>query len=135
MSVTWEGLAELHAWLRTLPETLVTEASGIVEHRAELAKSQALGGYPPGTELREKIDVKTLSAGTLGVSFQVVNTSKLAAIYEFGTEARHTAFGWNRGRMPARPVFIPAMTRHRALMYEELAAMMRAQGLTVTGRA
>jgi hypothetical protein len=73
-----------------------------------------------------------------GVSAGAVVTSKSphAWMYEHGTQVRHTATGANRGAMPPAPpgrAFIPEMIRARRRMYEQLADLLKRNGLLVSG--
>ena len=133
----WSGLAELQADLRTLPVDLTADASPIVDNAAELAKAEIIQRYPrrTGKNLRAKVTSKPLIRGAYAVGVQVVNSSKLAWIFENGSQARHTTLGANRGSMPPGHVFIPAITRHRRTMYGLLKDLLVRHGLAVTGDA
>jgi hypothetical protein len=133
-TVTWTGLDELKQQLRELPKNLHGEASHICEAEANAAAATIKAGYPVKTgDLRDKLTVERVDAGPFSTGFVVKNTSKLAYIFENGTQARHTAKGWNRGRMPPGRVFIPTVARRRRTMYQNLKAMLERYGLTVTG--
>lgn len=84
-------------------------------------------------KLRDHVTQETVAAGQYGVGIRITNTSKLASLYEDGTQARHTAIGANRGAMPPAHVFRPPMIRNRRRMYDDLKAMLVNHGLTVTG--
>lgn len=132
--VVWEGLEELKAQLRQLPADLAAEASSIVLDAAQGAKTDMV--YPRRTgNLADHVTVSTVSAGTFGAAAIVRNTSPHAAIYENGTQARHTALGANRGSMPPGHVFVPAVMRNRRRMYERLKALLVSHGLVVSGDA
>ncbi|HEV8211052.1 MAG TPA: hypothetical protein VGP77_13050 [Vicinamibacterales bacterium] len=135
--LTWSAEFEaLKAGLRTLPADLADEASAIVDNEAELAKSEIVQRYPRRTgKLREKVFVRTMALGRFGAGVQVVNSSKLAFIFENGTQARHTKLGANRGAMPPGHVFVPAIVRHRRAMYDKLKALLVKHGLLVSGDA
>lgn len=138
MSATFqfEGLEDLIASLRTLPEDLANEAGAIVLDRAERAKQDIETSYPDRTgDLRKGMQVTRANAGKYGAGVYVKNTSKLAYIYENGTQARHTSLGANRGSMPPGHVFIPVMIRQRLAMYGDLADLMTRHGLAVSGDA
>jgi hypothetical protein len=131
------GLEELKAELRTLPADLTAEASHIVEAAANGAAATIKASYPPG-ELQDSLSVQVSVSG-FAAGAVVKNTSKLASIYENGTEARHytTVHGVRHetGRMPPKNVFIPTMQRKRAQMYDQLADLLVSHGLAVSGRA
>jgi hypothetical protein len=126
------GLNELIEELRHLPASLVGDASPIVTDSAEAAKAEIVANYPNRTgELRSKVTVQVIAAGPFGTAMAVRNSSKLAYIFENGTQARHTALGANRGSMPPANVFIPAVMRHRRTMYERLKEVLTRAGLLV----
>lgn len=134
----WNGLDELRESLRHLPETLKAEAAHIVEGAANGAEVDMRAGYPAG-ELRDGVRVTHFSGGKFSAGAIVKSTSKLAWLYENGSEARHyvTVRG-NRhltGKMPAKHVFIPAAMRARRRMYQQLKEMLQRQGLKVSGDA
>jgi hypothetical protein len=58
------------------------------------------------------------------VSYLVRNPAKHAAIFEFGTQARHTKLGANRGSMPPGHVFLPIVQQRRRTMYLRLKDML-----------
>lgn len=128
------ALDDLRAQLRALPQELKDEAGGIVlEHAAE-ATDAIFNAYPEGNgELRDHLSVKTATAGPFGAAAMVINTSKVAYWFENGTQVRHTALGLNRGQLTPAHVFIPRMQDWRRRMYDALAEMVRAHGITVTG--
>lgn len=133
-TITWSGLEELKQQLRTLPQNMHAEARHICEAEANAAAATIKASYPVQTgELRDKLTVERIEPNQFSTGFIVKNTSKLAYIFENGTQARHTAHGWNRGRMPPGRVFIPTVAKRRRTMYQNLIAMMERYGLTVTG--
>jgi hypothetical protein len=136
MSTTFkiEGLAELRAALRRLPEELRDEAREIITREATAAKDQIVAAYPEHTgNLRNHVYLSTTAGGRFGAAATVRNTAKHAWIFENGTQARHTAIGANRGAMAPGHVFIPIMIRRRRAMYAGLADLLRAKGLQVSG--
>jgi len=84
-------------------------------------------------ELNKSLRVDVAATGPFGAKAIAKNTSKLASIFEHGSMVRHTELGWNRGRMPAGNVFVPAVVRNRARMYERLKALLVEHGLRVSG--
>lgn len=147
MSVEWTGMEELKEALRHLPADLTAEAGHIIEGAGNAAAATIKAGYPvlatpqgpksnagrPG-ELRDKLVVEKVSAGQFGAAVVVKNTSKLAHLFENGTQARHSAFG-NRGAMPANHLFLSTVIRRRRQMVVDLKAMVERKGLTVSGDA
>jgi len=134
----WDGLAELRTSLRNLPTELTAEASGIVQRAAEDAATDIRAGYQAHRRtgnLADHVKVVPLSVGPFGAGVQVKSTAKHAAIFEHGTELRHTSLGANRGAMPPGRVFIPAVIRRRRSMYDKLKALLVNKGLEVHGDA
>jgi hypothetical protein len=132
---TWPGLEEIKAQLRALPVELVGEGGHIVEGRGNGAAATIKAGYPSRThELIEKLEVE-FTASAFGARSVIRNTSRHAAAFENGSEVRHTALGWNRGRMPPNHLFTQTIIRARRAMYEDLADLLERKGLRVTGRA
>lgn len=133
----FEGIEELRASLRKLPVDLRDDAEEIVFDSANEAADDIRAGYAShrrSGELADKVEVVQLrGAGTAFAGSIVQNKSKLAFIFENGTQARHTAIGANRGAMPAAHVFVPAVIKRRKEMYERLRVMVRSHGLSVTG--
>lgn len=136
--VTWTGLDELRAALRSLPSDLAGEAEHIVEGAANGAAVEARAGYAShirSGNLIAHVDVSKQAAGRYGVGFLVINRAKHAWLFENGSQARHTAIGANRGSMPATPTFVPAMIRARRRMYDQLRGVLERAGLIVSGDA
>jgi hypothetical protein len=137
--VVWSGLEELKAQLRNLPAELAAEASGIVEGRAERARQDIETSYPDRTgDLRKGLRLGSgTNVGRFGASTVLKNTSKLAWIYENGTEARHyfTVNGKKKltGKMKPGHIFIPIVIRQRRAMYRDLKALVERHGFVVTG--
>lgn len=132
--IAYDGLEELKKSLRDLPEELHGEAEKIVEGEANAAalvvrqKYGLVSGKLVTGVVVEKVERTRFFAGR-----RVVSKSPLAFIYENGTQVRHTELGYNRGRMPPKHVFVPAMIRARKTMYEKLRDMLKRKGLKVIG--
>lgn len=137
-TVRWNGLDELREELRNLPEVLAQEASGIVQRAAGDAAQEIRAGYQAHRRtgnLAEHVKVEPRGIGPFGTALVVKSTAKHAAIFEIGTQARHTKLGANRGSMPPGRVFIPAVIRRRRGMYERLKELLVRHGATVSGDA
>jgi hypothetical protein len=140
MAVHFEliGADELRRALRALPAELAGEARGIVDRAAEAARAAVVAGYPARTgNLRNNVRLTTAGSGA-GVSATLRSSAKHAHLYEFGTAIRHTRRGWLRGAMHGapltpKPVFVPAVMRHRAAMTADLIALVERAGFQVTG--
>ena len=132
----FDGLAELKAALRALPAELTREASSIVEANANSAAVEIrteygkhnVTGHLQGGVIVTHVDKGKYSAGAI-----VKSAAKHAAIFENGTQARHTDLGANRGAMPPGHVFIPIIMRKRRQMYDQFRAMLERVGLVVSG--
>ena len=133
----FDGLAELRASLRRLPADLRDDAEGIVFESANDAAGDIKAGYEKHRRsggLAQGVSVQQLrGAGTAFAGSIVKNSSKLAFIFENGTQARHTSLGAFRGSMPPGHVFVPAVIKRRREMYDRIRAMMRTHGLKVVG--
>ena len=131
------GLDELKAALQTLPADLTVEASHIVEAAANGAEATIKAGYPPG-ELQDKLSVAFSTSGA-STGAVIRNTSKLASLFENGTQARHYVSKKGAthltGSMPPAHVFIPTMMAKRRQMYDQLADLLTRHGLVVSGTA
>lgn len=136
----WDGLDELKAWLRNLPQDLVSEANFIVNGAANEAARRIVDRYASGKvgDLKDKVSVKPMRSapgGRFGVGVVVISASNIAFLYENGSEVRHTGLGYNRGRMPATHVVVQEVTAKRREMYRKLASMLERKGLRVSGTA
>jgi hypothetical protein len=134
-ALSFQGIAELKDALGKLPEELKGKATGIVIEAAYGAQREIVAAYPQGPtgHLKKGVKVKVQEIGPYSVAAQVRSSAPHGWLYEYGTKARKTKKGWNRGTMPNPPdVFIPAMVRYRRAMYLKLADIIRATGLIVT---
>lgn len=133
MSVTakWTGIDEFREWLRSLPIDAGNEADHIVQGEANAAAVQIRSRYPSRTgNLLRNVFVNKRTSRTGIVSYVVRNPAKHAAIFEYGTQARHTKIGANRGSMPPGHVFIPIILQRRRVMYLLLKEMLVRFGFT-----
>ena len=128
----FDGLEELRASLRRLPKDLRDDAEAIVFESAEAAEKEIREAYEKhrvSGELADKLSVQQLKGGSAFAGALIQNKSKLAFIFENGTQARHNAIGANRGAMPPAHAFVPKVIKWRKIMYQKLRAMMRLHGL------
>lgn len=131
------GLDELRAELRNLPTELAGEASHIVVGEGNSAVAEIRREYPFKTgNLVEHVTATTLQAGPVASGVSVKSSARHAWLVEYGSQARYyVTRGGNRhhtGKMPPKPVFVPAMVRARQRMYEQLQGLLERHGLTVT---
>lgn len=138
MSATFnfDGLQELVDGLRAMPDGLAADADHIVQAHANRAALAIKQGYPYRTgDLVTHVFVSQFDHGKVSTGWVVKNTSKLAYIFENGTQARHTQLGADRGSMPPGHVFVPPIVRERRAMYEDLKDLLVRYGLVVRGDA
>lgn len=132
--IAFDGLEELKAELRRMPESLHGEADHIVEGEANAAAVEVRTKYHVVSgELVQKVSVEKVERSRFYAGRRLVSKSPLAQLYENGTQVRHTKLGYNRGRMPPAHVFVPAVIRRRKRMYELLRDMLKRAGLKVFG--
>lgn len=140
MKLTITGAEELRAALRQLPAELAAEAGAIVAGAAERTAAAARSAYESHRHtgaLAEGVSVIRAGGSPLAAVYRVRSGSRLAVIFERGTQARHYVTVRGRthvtGRMPAARVLVPAAERARAAMMADLVALVERAGLTVTG--
>ena len=133
--VVWQGLAELRAQLRQLPEDCTVEAARLVEGTANGAYVDIGGAYPRRTgNLRRGMRLQKTERNGMVVKAAVKNVAPHANLFEIGTQARHTKLGAYRGSMPPGHVFVPRIVRARRRLTAALKDMVtRRTGATVTG--
>lgn len=124
-TVRFEGLDELRAALKALPEHLRGGAATIVIDHAEAAKQEIVDAYPEVTgNLKGRVVVEPQSS-TYGAAAKVKSTAKHAWMFENGTQTRQNALGHNRGAMPPGRVFVPIMVRRRREMHGDLVDLLQ----------
>lgn len=132
------NLAELREALRNLPSELAGEASNVVEgaaNGAAVAIRSTYGSHRRSGTLQDSVVVEHSNPGPFAAGAVVKATAKHAHLYEWGTQARHTAIGANRGSMPPAHAFVPAVVKARRGMYEKLKDLLERHGLVVSGDA
>lgn len=138
---TFDGLSELRDALRSLPADLTAEAGNIIESAMNGAEATVRATYAEHTRTGDLMNHLSSSLTVSGFSVVgvVKNTSRLAWIFENGTQARHyiTVNGKRKelGRMPPAHIFIPTMVAKRRQMYERLKDLLVRHGLAVSGEA
>jgi hypothetical protein len=101
------GLPDVMAHLDNLTPELVNEVEKMQRDVAETAAATIRGLYVSKTgELAKGVRTRRLLKGRLVAAMIVENIVWWAAVYEHGSMTkRETKEGYNRGQMPARPVF------------------------------
>jgi hypothetical protein len=138
MTITWslEGLDEANAAFDALPIDLTDDARTNIASEAANAVAAIRARYPRVTGgLIEGVGTQPMSQGPYYAGSRVVSLSGHANAYEYGSQVRHTALGYNRGIMPRppQPVFVPTLIAARAAIMATIATDLVQQGLTVTG--
>jgi len=133
MSAQFEiSTEEFQAALQALPETLARAAGAALVRHAESAASKIRAAYPADSgELKNSVKV-TYRIRPFGASATIWNTASYAKSFEFGTEVRLYQ-GASRGRMRPGHVFLPIVDRERRAAMAEVADLIKAHGLQVTG--
>jgi hypothetical protein len=136
--VKWNGMEELRAALRQLPEDLTMEATRIVEGAANGAAAQIKAGYPVITgNLRDGVMVTHRDKGKFTAGAVVRNTAKHAWLYDNGSQERHWASGKSTGKMWGKSapthLFVKTVIRARKSMYAQLKDLLERKGLKVSG--
>lgn len=133
--VLLEGNNELRDALGNLTEELNREARAIVHAAAEKTAAQLKAVYPQGPSGKMQRGVKVTTRDTTTTTrAKVRSTTDEATYWEYGTQVRRTNKGFNRGAMPAATGrgLISIAVRNRRAMVDELIALVRSQGFTVT---
>jgi hypothetical protein len=135
MSTTlrFDGMAELRAALKNLPEELRSEGAEIVIASGEDAAERIRAEYPVvDGELKRGVKVTRQPSPFGGVAV-VKSTAKHAWLYENGSQTRRNAKGANRGAMPAGNVMVPIAVRVRREMVDSLIDLLKRTGFEVRG--
>lgn len=137
------AMGELIRGLGQMSEHVQSEAAGLVRSTAEVMAARVRSRYTRRTgTLQDRVMVEAASRGqeSAGVSgslrWKVRSRAPHAHLYERGTIERVIAStGASRGRMPAKPTFVPEAVRARARMRQELIALVQRQTVPhMTGR-
>ena len=133
------GMADLIRGLGRLGEHVQVEAAAIVRSSAQIMATRVRGRYTRRTGvLQDRVITEEMGRGQSAASLRWKVRSKAphSHLYEEGTVERFVAStGARRGRMPARPTFVPEAVRTRERMREELIALVARQTVPqMTGR-
>lgn len=106
-----EFVLDLRAWRDRLREEVHESA----RHEAFMIESVVRDQYHQGKtgNLKKDVRAKDESAGD-AIAFRVRSLAAHSHLFEKGTRLRRTSRGWNRGVMPAHPLFIPEAIQRRA---------------------
>lgn len=130
------GLDELREAFRILPAQARQKAKPIVRDTVDSAQVAVVAAYPQGRTGRLKKGVSVVvDESTYGITALLHSKAKEAVVFEYGSQARHTEIGANRGSMPPRPTFTPIVERKRRELIEQLIDLVEdelALKLTVT---
>lgn len=132
--VRFEGLDELRAALRQLPEELRNDALALVIQTGDEAADTIRAAYEASRvsgNLARGVKTASIPAGRFGAAVAVRSTAKHAFIFENGTQTRKTQLGANRGAMPPGRVFVPIMIRHRRMLHHLLVDLVQRAGFEV----
>jgi hypothetical protein len=103
-------MADLGHWR----DRLRAEVHAAAIDDAERIASVTIAALPWKTgNLRQHVKTKDESAGD-SVLVRVRSLARHSHLYERGTKPRRTARGWDRGVMPATPIFVPTAIARRA---------------------
>ena len=137
LEFTLAGLPDVMAKLDALTPELVNEVEAMQRDLAEKAASTIRGMYVAKTgELARGIQTRRLLKGRVVAAHVVENTVWWASIYEHGSKTkRETKAGYNRGQMPARPIFWRTMNAAKREANARTIEILRRHGLTVLNAA
>jgi hypothetical protein len=131
-----EGHEELERLFAALPGDLVNAAAGLFVAAGTSAAAELRYTYPRGKTGNLIAGVGSQSGGQgMQTWVRVYNTAPHAHLYEYGTDARHTDEGWDRGFQPGRATFWPVVDKWERTATEALRDLLRIAGLKVSDRA
>lgn len=131
---TLGGIAVQQRQFAQLPSFLAARAQAALVAEGTRVAAEIAAAYPvvDGT-LAAGMSVRSQPQKTKA-RVVIHNRARYALIYDIGWGPRTTRTTHaNRGRMPAAHVFIPRVMQARVDLVPRLAAIMRAEGLTVSG--
>jgi hypothetical protein len=128
--VRLEGFDALRHALITAPIQIRHEGMDIVRDETEGAAIEMSQAYARKTgTLAARVKTSyPVSGALIGIA---QSTAPHSHLYEFGTKARRTAGGANRGTMPARPTTPAIAQRRRERMARRLIEMVKRFGFQV----
>lgn len=127
------GVTVQQSKFKEFPSFLAARAQASLVSLATTVAADIAASYPQRSgKLAAAMTVKSQPRKTTA-RVVIVNRAKYALAYEFGSKPRTTKKKAWRGRMPAANNFVPRIMKAREQMIPRVAAIMRAEGLTVTG--
>lgn len=127
-------------YLRALPETVAAEVAQIVHQAPVTAKERIGPAYPPRDPtshskfppLASTLTTRNEDRTPMHPRAVLDQPSMLGRWYDVGTPERFTKKGQPRGRMPAKPTFVPPALAERRQMAIAIAAVLERLGFRVT---
>jgi hypothetical protein len=133
---TLGGVAVQQSKFKQLPSFLAARAQAALVSLGTTVAADIAAAYPHRSgALAAGIVVKSQPQKNKA-RVVLANRVKWSAGYEFGTKRRQTKKRANRGSIAPAPTgrnFVPRIMKARIDLVPRLAAIMRAEGLTVTG--
>ena len=130
---TLGGVTVQQAKFKQLPSFLAARAQAALVSLASTVAADIAASYPQRSGfLASRVIVRSQPRQTKA-RVVIANTAKYALAYEFGSKPRTTKKRGRRGQMPAAHTFVPRIMRARVDFIPKVAAIMRAEGLTVSG--
>lgn len=127
------GLTELMRELSNAPEEIRADGMDIVRDTTERAAADLRNEYEQhhvsGTLARRVTASYPASGALVGV---IQSTAPHSHLFEWGTKARTSASGANRGVMPKANVVVRVARSHRERMETRLMAMLANRGFLVS---
>ena len=136
---TLGGVAVTQSKFKQLPSFLAAQAQAALLALGTTVAADIAGAYAAlgGTGQLAAGMVVRSSPGKNKARVVIANRVRWSAGYEFGTKRRQTKKTHaNRGAIPPSPtgrIFVPRVMKARETMIPKVAAIMRAEGLTVSG--
>jgi hypothetical protein len=131
------GVPEEIVSLEQLTPELVNEVERMQRGVAEAAASKIRGLYAiKDGDLVKGLQVRRLLKGRVVAAMVVENTHWLSWLYDHGSQTvRETKQGYERGKMPARPVFSRTMNEAKREVARRTVSILTSHGLTVINAA
>lgn len=135
---TLGGVAVTQSKFKQLPSFLAAQAQAALISLGTSVAADIAGAYAAlgGTGQLAAGMVVRSTPGKTKARVVIANRVRWSAGYEFGTKRRQTKKRANRGAIPHAPdgrIFVPRVMKARETMIPKVAAIMRAEGLTVSG--